>query len=121
MAPPKVYTYCHTLSLHDAHPICAGGVDHQRGQPEVPLQRPAADVQVLHARAGHARVRLPQPPAAQAETVFVEQPAGVAITARSEEHTFELQSLMRISYAVFCLQKKNAIFELTNRCNEYAA
>src|SRR3546814_1793073 len=26
---------------------------------------------------------------------------------RSEEHTSELQSLMRISYAVFCLQKKN--------------
>src|SRR3546814_2566520 len=30
---------------------------------------------------------------------------------RSEEHTSELQSLMRISYAVFCLKKKNA----TNR------
>src|SRR3546814_2554956 len=28
-------------------------------------------------------------------------------TERSEEHTSELQSLMRISYAVFCLQKKN--------------
>src|SRR3546814_1625527 len=27
--------------------------------------------------------------------------------ARSEEHTSELQSLMRISYAVFCLHKKN--------------
>src|SRR3546814_1265365 len=27
-------------------------------------------------------------------------------TCRSEEHTSELQSLMRISYAVFCLQKK---------------
>src|SRR3546814_8217616 len=26
---------------------------------------------------------------------------------RSEEHTYELQSLMRISYAVFCLKKKN--------------
>src|SRR3546814_8161252 len=30
-----------------------------------------------------------------------------AETARSEEHTSELQSLMRISYAVFCLKKKN--------------
>src|SRR3546814_81256 len=30
-----------------------------------------------------------------------------AIEARSEEHTSELQSLMRISYAVFCLKKKN--------------
>src|SRR3546814_9596669 len=30
----------------------------------------------------------------------------LAIEGRSEEHTSELQSLMRISYAVFCLQKK---------------
>src|SRR3546814_10203714 len=29
------------------------------------------------------------------------------LPARSEEHTSELQSLMRISYAVFCLKKKN--------------
>src|SRR3546814_2044966 len=33
--------------------------------------------------------------------------AGTRIGARSEEHTSELQSLMRISYAVFCLKKKN--------------
>src|SRR3546814_11928849 len=34
-------------------------------------------------------------------------PGGVAQAAgRSEEHTSELQSLMRISYAVFCLKKK---------------
>src|SRR3546814_10204791 len=33
-------------------------------------------------------------------------PCGAAVI-RSEEHTSELQSLMRISYAVFCLQKKN--------------
>src|SRR3546814_3823934 len=31
---------------------------------------------------------------------------GAAWQARSEEHTSELQSLMRISYAVFCLKKK---------------
>src|SRR3546814_1393247 len=30
-------------------------------------------------------------------------------SARSEEHTSELQSLMRITYAVFCLKKKNKI------------
>src|SRR3546814_10558241 len=30
-----------------------------------------------------------------------------ALADRSEEHTSELQSLMRISYAVFCLKKKN--------------
>src|SRR3546814_4748078 len=33
--------------------------------------------------------------------------AGGEPIARSEEHTSELQSLMRISYAVFCLKKKN--------------
>src|SRR3546814_6568183 len=32
--------------------------------------------------------------------------AAVAAVGRSEEHTSELQSLMRISYAVFCLKKK---------------
>src|SRR3546814_1060085 len=30
----------------------------------------------------------------------------LGVSARSEEHTSELQSLMRISYAVFCLKKK---------------
>src|SRR3546814_2290871 len=30
----------------------------------------------------------------------------ITLTARSEEHTSELRSLMRISYAVFCLKKK---------------
>src|SRR3546814_8848440 len=34
------------------------------------------------------------------------QAAGQARLPRSEEHTSELQSLMRISYAVFCLKKK---------------
>src|SRR3546814_1079929 len=34
---------------------------------------------------------------------------GCAASIRSEEHTSELQSLMRISYAVFCLKKKNHI------------
>src|SRR3546814_3561507 len=39
-----------------------------------------------------------------AEWVFGE---GLSEGQRSEEHTSELQSLMRISYAVFCLKKKN--------------
>src|SRR3546814_3221745 len=38
---------------------------------------------------------------------------------RSEEHTSELQSLMRISYAVFCLKKKNKTQE--EQCNDKAA
>src|SRR3546814_2517386 len=33
----------------------------------------------------------------------------IALWGRSEEHTSELQSLMRISYAVFCLKKKKKI------------
>src|SRR3546814_10534930 len=33
--------------------------------------------------------------------------ASFEVQGRSEEHTSELQSLMRISYAVFCLKKKN--------------
>src|SRR3546814_8543335 len=37
---------------------------------------------------------------------------------RSEEHTSELQSLMRISYAVFCLKKKNKqLIKLIRRLN----
>src|SRR3546814_998705 len=38
-----------------------------------------------------------------------ERRAGDARRGRSEEHTSELQSLMRISYAVFCLKKKNKL------------
>src|SRR3546814_2361462 len=37
--------------------------------------------------------------------------------ARSEEHTSELQSLMRISYAVFCLKKKNNV-KASHRTND---
>src|SRR3546814_3593544 len=33
--------------------------------------------------------------------------SGLKVEVRSEEHTSELQSLMRISYAVFCLKNKN--------------
>src|SRR3546814_3704242 len=36
------------------------------------------------------------------------------ISMRSEEHTSELQSLMRISYAVFCLKKKKRTIKHTN-------
>src|SRR3546814_5452340 len=40
---------------------------------------------------------------------LVERARDAGAMARSEEHTSELQSLMRISYAVFCLKKKNTI------------
>src|SRR3546814_5515050 len=40
------------------------------------------------------------------ESVAALKPDGRLLFFRSEEHTSELQSLMRISYAVFCLKKK---------------
>src|SRR3546814_9259703 len=39
-----------------------------------------------------------------------------SVASRSEEHTSELQSLMRISYAVFCLKKKNYTIKAFNTC-----
>src|SRR3546814_3062250 len=39
---------------------------------------------------------------------------------RSEEHTSELQSLMRISYAVFCLKKKKPTKKKTTKTNDDA-
>src|SRR3546814_2081786 len=39
------------------------------------------------------------------------------ICVRSEEHTSELQSLMRISYAVFCLKKKKFTTNNTTHCH----
>src|SRR3546814_7970647 len=68
-----------------------------------------------HENAG--QLRRPQPPgAAQADrrgrqaALLPQRSNGCGIQGfarRSEEHTSELQSLMRISYAVFCLKKKN--------------
>src|SRR3546814_10107274 len=105
-APTEIYTYGHTLSLHDALPIWSppfgllgllGGsglcglvaLDVDDGLVE-PLarQRPEFGRADVH----HLRDQGP---------VLVEE-----VPDRSEEHTSELQSLMRISYAVFCLKKK---------------
>src|SRR3546814_1428334 len=60
-------------------------------------------------------------PAAHLDQIVAAIPQGriarpdeiASMVARSEEHTSELQSLMRISYAVFCLKKKN------NHYNQY--
>src|SRR3546814_3151388 len=41
---------------------------------------------------------------ARSDWMKIEQDRGISVTTRSEEHTSELQSLMRISYAVFCLK-----------------
>src|SRR3546814_2045108 len=47
-------------------------------------------------------------------------PRSASGLARSEEHTSELQSLMRISYAVFCLKKKNTniLYQTTHHHNK---
>src|SRR3546814_6886934 len=51
-------------------------------------------------------------------TLQARRPIGITCSAcsrRSEEHTSELQSLMRISYAVFCLKKKNTKYKHTTK------
>src|SRR3546814_9344166 len=60
-------------------------------------------------RDGHAGSAPPESdPIFCALTSFCREPrCGYIQFARSEEHTSELQSLMRISYAVFCLKTKN--------------
>src|SRR3546814_3274594 len=45
--------------------------------------------------------------------------AQVAVGARSEEHTSELQSLMRISYAVFCLKKKTHNIKTSHQTTQH--
>src|SRR3546814_2344901 len=51
-------------------------------------------------------------PVTQFNMKFVEQ---AGLVKRSEEHTSELQSLMRISYAVFCLKKKRKLSNTKTR------
>src|SRR3546814_7476738 len=67
-----------------------GGQDHQRHRLAAVEQRVPADAEVPQkvGQRPHRRIEEEQP------------------QHRSEEHTSELQSLMRISYAVFCLKKK---------------
>src|SRR3546814_14220154 len=102
-ATTEIYTYGHTLSLHDALPIFLLAVIAQ-----LQRQRLAGAI----ARLGQQR-----PGAGQSVGIGRRRIGGrnalviadVAGHERSEEHTSELQSLMRISYAVFCLKKKNMI------------
>src|SRR3546814_8182260 len=77
---------------------------HARQRRAVELDRPAVararDEQVGHHRldAAHAET--------QAGLGIIAPELADHVSQRSEEHTSELQSLMRISYAVFCLKKK---------------
>src|SRR3546814_4318984 len=88
--PPRS-TRTDTLSLHDALPI-------------VPPNSPAMPVPSSHRFCLSAvQARSIRPSTLPSET---DKRALVRAMVRSEEHTSELQSLMRNSYAVFCLTKK---------------
>src|SRR3546814_993779 len=54
-----------------------------------------------------------RPQAAQIALAFSQRPCRTYQPWRSEEHTSELQSLMRISYAVFCLKKNKQTYTAT--------
>src|SRR3546814_4555987 len=73
-------------SLHDAAELCVGARRHDHAD------------RLLDQPPGVARAG--QPRRAALRLLRLHDPG------RSEEHTSELQSLMRISYAVFCLKKK---------------
>src|SRR3546814_3151144 len=124
-ATTAVYTYWLTLPLHDALPsFIEGPQPTARGDG---LQ--SRKLHVLHRFAafvalgdeGKIVVELRPPPVAQLGRRLRVRPRQDGFQAldlgiplqdfeahphRSEEHTSELQSLMRISYAVFCLKKK---------------
>src|SRR3546814_2050178 len=100
-ATTELYTYLHTLSLHDARPI----FPHERRDPRLfhVVRRDAQNRgDLLHAGVGHGF---------RGEIGFIGGSHCLdddlpRFAGRSEEHTSELQSLMRTSYAVFCLKKK---------------
>src|SRR3546814_10814925 len=48
---------------------------------------------------------------------FCDKSSSTVARSRSEEHTSELQSLMRISYAVFCLKKKTDTHKMYEESN----
>src|SRR3546814_3857496 len=77
--------------------LCSGVVDHQARGREV--RRHVGEAELQRLERGQ---RL-------AELLALLHVARRALQARSEEHTSELQSLMRISYAVFCLKKTTLI------------
>src|SRR3546814_6752439 len=111
------------------HFSCVSSHRSGRSEPPVGIRDGAEDLaQALAPQAadrGEIRVLLGQP-LAQGEALLalaqddeVERQADRDVRAqgrihRSEEHTSELQSLMRISYAVFCLKKKTKQMQIVN-------
>src|SRR3546814_5270596 len=89
-----------------AEELPAGAIHHVADQAEGHVLVAVA----LAGRAFHRRVGQPSHQGVVVDVAFQVAVVGVAGQAdRSEEHTSELQSLMRISYAVFCLKKKKNI------------
>src|SRR3546814_4580865 len=95
-ATTGIYSYLHTLSLLDALPILPLG----RGDKNV-LDPGYARSRLLCRRRGATLRKVLR------EGGHVQNRSDGGGDGRSEEHTSELQSLMRTSYAVFCLQKTN--------------
>src|SRR3546814_6360048 len=83
-------------------PLVDGEGAHGRGH--VPAVRLEVDNRVLHRDLREGVIDVGIRPARRADDADLGQRRDAA--ARSEEHTSELQSLMRISYDVFCLKKK---------------
>src|SRR3546814_2787503 len=101
-ATTETYTYWHTLSLHHALPILKA--------PEAPAALSAQIVRFVQKLRGMDLFKLPGVAEtidwAHALTQLDCMNRSIPRSFRSEEHTSELQPLMRISYAVFCLKKK---------------
>src|SRR3546814_10728290 len=95
--PPRSTRTGPTLSLHDALPIVEQAF--ARRIVARPLDQRAHRVGDM---IGHDHLAV----WSQFTLVVAHRPAFTVAIMRSEEHTSELQSLMRISYAVFCLKKK---------------
>src|SRR3546814_2136824 len=103
------------FSVHNHNSIIYGYVSHysHRVKRRYRFGRPLHASLSLAARSSRICSRAIWRPIASARRVSAASTAAVRSTgalslagARSEEHTSELQSLMRISYAVFCLKKK---------------
>src|SRR3546814_965949 len=85
------------------------------GHLDVEPGRDRLDLRGRDPRGEAVHQRAPAPEAVLRRAAEFAQSAEGALE-RSEEHTSELQSLMRISYAVFCLKKKN-INQQAPTCN----
>src|SRR3546814_10869832 len=89
-----------------SHPFGSGGVEETCAQLGVPfLGRVPLDIAIRTASDAGTPPAAGEGPQADAFMAIARQ-VSAGSCARSEEHTSELQSLMRISYAVLCLKKK---------------